>query len=576
MPQADSPVRGRIFISYRREETAYPAGWLVERLKEEFGEDQVFRDVDSIQLGDDFVEVIEKAVGSCDVLLALIGNEWLTIVDEGGRRRIEQADDFVRLEIEAALARRIRVIPVLVEGARMPRAEELPPTLSSLSRRHALELSPRRFDLDTEELLEVLEKTLAEVRGKQPKTARVGRVSRTLRTHARLSLGVGAGILVLASAVLAGVLFFSGTGSSPIPTPTASATPRPVPRGEGWSVAKEGLAFAGLTDVAASTAGTGAIAVGTNGSRPKIWAYNSGTWSRVPGDQIDGGSGRMNAVAVAGSTAIAVGSIDYTASDVDGMVWQRDPAGRWKQQCRRDVCGGEDRQQILAVSYVNGEFIAVGRKKNAGNYDAAVWRSSDDGSTWQPVTDNSRLGGPRNQSANGVVGIGNRIVVVGSDDRSGAAWVSTDQGAHWGEVRAQPAFSKSGHTVEILAVGKQSTSSDKGQTLVAVGREFVSNRKRSEAAAWFSQNGDRWTRADISDEQFSGQQMVALVDAQPDLIAVGNASLSRAGVWRFQAGKKWTPERSGAFDSGSGMSGVAMLGNRTKIAVGTAIWSSKH
>ncbi len=112
---------GRIFISYRREETAYPAGWLFDRLVEHFGQGQVFKDVDSIQLGDDFVEVITAAVAGCDVLLALIGDQWLTITGEDGRRRLEDPSDFVRLEIEAALARNIRVIPVLVDGARMPR-----------------------------------------------------------------------------------------------------------------------------------------------------------------------------------------------------------------------------------------------------------------------------------------------------------------------------------------------------------------------------------------------------------------------------------------------------------------------
>jgi TIR domain len=70
---------GRIFVSYRREETAYPAGWLYDRLADRFGSNQVFKDVDSIELGDDFVEVITRAVGACDVLLALIGREWLTI-----------------------------------------------------------------------------------------------------------------------------------------------------------------------------------------------------------------------------------------------------------------------------------------------------------------------------------------------------------------------------------------------------------------------------------------------------------------------------------------------------------------
>src|SRR6266508_1461271 len=140
---------GRIFISYRREETAYPAGWLFDRLADRFGGGQVFKDVDSIQLGDDFVEVITTAVGSCDVLLALIGDEWLTITDEHGRRRLDDPDDFVRLEIEAALLRKVRVIPILVGGASMPRADELPDSLSKLVRRQALELSPSRFEFDT-------------------------------------------------------------------------------------------------------------------------------------------------------------------------------------------------------------------------------------------------------------------------------------------------------------------------------------------------------------------------------------------------------------------------------------------
>ena len=154
---------GRVFISYRRQETAYPAGWLYDRLVDHLGRDQVFKDIDSIQLGDDFVEVIRRAVGSCDVLLALIGDVWLTVTDEDGRRRLDNPDDFVRLEIEAALARNVRVIPILVEGARMPKAEQLPPSLGALVRRQALELSPSRFDSDTSRLLRVLDRTLAEV-----------------------------------------------------------------------------------------------------------------------------------------------------------------------------------------------------------------------------------------------------------------------------------------------------------------------------------------------------------------------------------------------------------------------------
>jgi TIR domain len=162
---------GRIFICYRREETAYPAGWLYERLAERFGSGQVFKDVDSIQLGDDFVDVISRAVGSCDVLLALIGEHWLTSADEHGRPRLDDPDDFVRLEIQAALDRQVRVIPILVDGARMPRADELPDSLAKLVRRQALELTPSHFESDTGRLLRVIDWTLADVRGEQGEAA---------------------------------------------------------------------------------------------------------------------------------------------------------------------------------------------------------------------------------------------------------------------------------------------------------------------------------------------------------------------------------------------------------------------
>src|SRR3954453_8846165 len=156
------PVRAasRIFISYRRDDTAYAAGWLFDRLVDEFGREQVFKDMDSIAFGDDFVNAITAPVFSTDVLLALIGDKWLAMVDEHGERRLDDPDDFVRLEIEAALERDVRVIPILVEGARMPRSEELPQSVAALARRQALELASSRFSSDTRTLLSVLEKTL--------------------------------------------------------------------------------------------------------------------------------------------------------------------------------------------------------------------------------------------------------------------------------------------------------------------------------------------------------------------------------------------------------------------------------
>ena len=148
MVESAAGSTGQIFISYRRNETAYPAAWLYKQLAKHYGAVRVFKDVDSIPLGDDFVEVITREVGSCDVLLALIGNQWLTTTDEHGRRRLDDPHDFVRLEIEAALARNIRVIPILVDKSKMPRAEELPDSLDGLARRQALELSSIHFEFD--------------------------------------------------------------------------------------------------------------------------------------------------------------------------------------------------------------------------------------------------------------------------------------------------------------------------------------------------------------------------------------------------------------------------------------------
>jgi hypothetical protein len=212
----------RIFISYRREETAYPAAWLFDRLEARFGEEQIFKDVDSIDPGEDFVERITAAVASCDVLLALIGEEWLTIANEGGRR-LDDPEDFVRLEIEAALARDVRVVPVLVDDAVMPEAEDLPPSLAPLARRQALELSPQRFDFDTSRLLDGIEKVVS---GDEPPSHAPKRLRASRR--ALLATGIaGAAVLLLVPALV----YLTGGDSDEPPSSTPAATPA---AGQSW------------------------------------------------------------------------------------------------------------------------------------------------------------------------------------------------------------------------------------------------------------------------------------------------------------------------------------------------------
>jgi TIR domain len=117
-----------IFVSYRRSDAPGHAGRLYDRLVDRFGEGSVFKDLDSMEPGADFVEVIEDTVARCDALLAVIGRDWLE-VNQGGGRRLDDPQDWVRLEIADALKRKIRVVPVLVAGASMPSAADLPEDL---------------------------------------------------------------------------------------------------------------------------------------------------------------------------------------------------------------------------------------------------------------------------------------------------------------------------------------------------------------------------------------------------------------------------------------------------------------
>lgn len=139
-------------------------------------------DVDSLTPGVDFVNSLEESVAACDVLVAVIGQRWLVASDEHGNRRLNRADDFVRIEIATALRRDVRVIPVLVEGALMPQPGDLPEDLKALVRRNALEVSHTRFSVDSERLVTAIERILELVREeaqrKQEEQERVDAVRR--------------------------------------------------------------------------------------------------------------------------------------------------------------------------------------------------------------------------------------------------------------------------------------------------------------------------------------------------------------------------------------------------------------
>jgi Flp pilus assembly protein TadD len=150
----------KIFINYRRQDSIGTAGRLHDRLALTFGRDNLFMDVDNIPAGVDFEAHLNSQVAACNILLVVIGPHWLSAKDEAGQPRLHQPDDFVAIEIAEALTRNIRVIPVLVDGARMPKAGELPDPLKPLVRRQAVEVHQLQFGRDVEALVEKVREAL--------------------------------------------------------------------------------------------------------------------------------------------------------------------------------------------------------------------------------------------------------------------------------------------------------------------------------------------------------------------------------------------------------------------------------
>lgn len=152
-----SIVQRAIFISYRRSDSEGEAGRLSDVLASRFSDQAVFMDVDAIQPGRDFRKAIDESIQACAVLLTVIGPDWLDATNAAGERRLDEPNDFVRLEIAAALRRDIAVIPILVRGARAPQADRLPPDIQDLAYRNSVELTHSRWKSDLQLLIHALE-----------------------------------------------------------------------------------------------------------------------------------------------------------------------------------------------------------------------------------------------------------------------------------------------------------------------------------------------------------------------------------------------------------------------------------
>ena len=154
-----------IFISYRRDDTAPYAGRIADHLTAHFGGDQIFLDVDAFLPGQDFTQALQQRLSAADVVIVLIGPQWLTCADDGGHRRLDSAGDYVRQEVVGALDRAVPIIPVLAGGAAMPKAEELPESISTLAHLQALEVTDARFRSDMNHLIATLARVPKRRRG---------------------------------------------------------------------------------------------------------------------------------------------------------------------------------------------------------------------------------------------------------------------------------------------------------------------------------------------------------------------------------------------------------------------------
>lgn len=220
----------QVFISYRREDAAGEARALFDNLVSRFGEAAVFMDVDSIALGTDFRRVLEERLAETDVMLVLIGKDWLGVTDARGVRRLDEPNDFVCLEIEAGLKRGIPTIPVLVHGAPMPSADSLPAAIGDLAYRNGIELRHTRWDADVEELIESIAPD-----AKPPAKAGHAGVPGGPATHAALRqsgaglpllLKIAGAVLVVLAVIAVGSRFTARDAGEPAPSaPQAESVP---------------------------------------------------------------------------------------------------------------------------------------------------------------------------------------------------------------------------------------------------------------------------------------------------------------------------------------------------------------
>ena len=216
----------KAFISYRRQDSAGHVRALHDRLVAHFDPGQIFMDVDDIALGTDFVQELDKNLQGCTVMLVVIGPQWLDIQDSAGRRRLDNPNDFVRLEVLQALERGLTVIPILVNDAPMPSEQDLPEVLKLLSRRQALELDNKRYNHGVSDLIQALEHYLGKP---HPKSAPTPSTQSTSAAQTKRSpwLWAVAGLALIGIGIAVSLNLSPSDQSAGKPTNSAQNSPSP-------------------------------------------------------------------------------------------------------------------------------------------------------------------------------------------------------------------------------------------------------------------------------------------------------------------------------------------------------------
>lgn len=577
----------RIFISYRREDTLVYADRLQEELAEHFGPDEVFRDLDTIAPGIDFVTAIDGALDQAEIMLVLIGPEWLA---PDARRRLHDPGDYVRVEIAAGLGKpTVRVIPVLVGGAHMPKGRDLPEDVSPLTRRNAFEMIDTRWRADRAELVRQLDRVLS---GEGDGRKSVRRMVALRLRRVPVALWAVAGVLALAVAVLLLVVLMRNPSPSdrevtPPPdggTPTertGTETPS-APGALAWSIPQEvDLGEAGeqrMNAIVNPLKGNvpAFVAVGFETLADErdavVWSSANGkSWTREDAQLGVGGDQVMTSVSyVSKSELLYAGGMNDSEGDADAALWVSRDGAQWDPIEGFRVPGSSE--AINGVTSTSLGVVGAGSLTAAGSggEDGAIWvYQPDEGvSLVRPRA----MAGAGAQRINRVAQVDDGVfVAVGLNDDEAGAWFSDDNGRNWVPVNS-PSLSGPG-TQEILDVAVVRETG----LVVAVGRDGENG------AVWFSPTGQAWSRVGDLDEAFtaaSGTVVVSRVfpaeeraraSGAPVLIAGGQAD-GEAAVWTSDDGEQW--ERDPESEGGLGGTEGAIRGLTAKRLPAVAVgWS---